>query len=123
MTSTIAAWNGGHDQLTQAAELYADVFSESPYDEERSQSIESFTSRVRRYAAEKPSFRLLIASEGDRVVGLVLGTGASRGDWWWDRLEEWCRQTCRRSGSTRSASLWRNSPSTPRTAVTGSQPR
>lgn len=87
MSSTIAAWNGSHDQLTQAAELYADVFSEAPYDEERSQSIESFTSRVRRYAAEKPSFRLLIASEGDRVVGLVLGTGASRGDWWWDRLE------------------------------------
>lgn len=86
-STTIAVWNGSHDQLTRAAELYAEVFSEAPYGEERSQSIESFTSRVRRRASEKPSFRLLIATEGDRVVGLVLGTGVSRGDWWWDRLE------------------------------------
>ncbi|WP_309104444.1 GNAT family N-acetyltransferase [Microbacterium sp.] len=88
MSFAITSWDGTDDQLTQAAELYADVFAEPPYDEERATSLAGFPSRVKRYAAEKPEFRLLLASEGDRVVGLALGTGIGPGDWWWDRASE-----------------------------------
>lgn len=103
MTFTIAAWDGSDEQLTRAAELYAEVFAEPPYDEERSESAASFESRARRYAAEKPEPRLLIAREDSHVVGLVLGSGTARGDWWWDRLEaalpadrkrEWLHPEC-----------------------------
>ncbi|WP_435744796.1 GNAT family N-acetyltransferase [Microbacterium sp. PMB16] len=103
MTFTIAAWDGSDEQLSHAAELYAEVFTEPPYDEDRSESAASFESRAQRYAVEKPEPRLLIATEDSHVVGLVLGSGVARGDWWWDRLEaalpadakrEWLHPEC-----------------------------
>lgn len=87
MTFTIAPWDGTDDQLSRAAELYADVFTEPPYGDDRSESHDSLLSRARRYAEERPDFRLLLATEDSHIVGLVLGAGISLGDWWWDRLD------------------------------------
>lgn len=87
MRFLIAPWDGSDGQLGEAAELYAETFAEPPYDEDRSESVASFTTRVSRYAMDKPEFRLLLATEDSQIVGLVLGTGISRGDWWRDRLE------------------------------------
>ena len=87
MTFAISWWDGSGEQLRSIAELYAAVFTEPPYGEDRVESIESFESRACRYATEKPEFRLLTAVEDSRVIGLVLGTGIAAGDWWWDRLD------------------------------------
>jgi GNAT superfamily N-acetyltransferase len=82
----ISQWDGTEDQLDAIARLYADAFAEPPYDEDPARSLIEFPQRIRRYAAEKPEFRLRTATEDGDLVGFVLGTGIGPGDWWRDRL-------------------------------------
>lgn len=84
----LRAWDGSADMLTRAADLYAEVFAEPPYDEDVAGSRASFIERTERYAARKPEFRLVVAEEGTGLVGLVMGSGAGQGDWWRDRVAE-----------------------------------
>jgi len=87
MTSVrIASWDGDAAQLDAAADLYARTFAEAPYEEDAAASRASFVERIRRYAASKPNFRLLLARDEARVIGLALGTGIAAGDWWHDRV-------------------------------------
>ncbi|WP_407358237.1 GNAT family N-acetyltransferase [Microbacterium sp. LTA6] len=99
----ITAWDATDTQLERSAELYASVFAEPPYGEDPETSRSSFIERVQRYALSHADFRFLIATHGDDVIGLVLGTGAAEGDWWRDRLtevlsheqqEEWLGEAC-----------------------------
>jgi ribosomal protein S18 acetylase RimI-like enzyme len=84
----IERWDGTQEQLIAISQLYADAFAEPPYDEDPARSLVEFPERVRRYAEEKPEFRLLLATEHGELLGFVLGTGIGPGDWWWDRLNE-----------------------------------
>lgn len=84
----IEQWDGDEKQLLAIAGLYADAFAEPPYEEDPVRSLVEFPDRVRRYAVEKPEFRLFHASEHGEVLGFVLGTGIGPGDWWWNRLNE-----------------------------------
>ena len=87
MTSPrITSWDGDEAQLDASADLYARAFAEAPYEEDASASRASFVERIRRYAASKPRFRLLLALDGTDVIGLALGTGIAAGDWWRDRV-------------------------------------
>lgn len=95
MTFAISAWDGSDEQLRRIAELYAAVFTEPPYDEDPVESIASFEARAKRYAEEDARMRLLVATEDDRTVGLVLGSGIAAGDWWWDRLDATLPSTAR----------------------------
>ncbi len=83
----IRTWDGTETELAAIALLYAAVFSEPPYDEDPETSRTEIIERVRRYAVEKPGFRLLVAVIDDDVVGFVLGTETGPGDWWWGRLD------------------------------------
>ncbi|WP_164233758.1 GNAT family N-acetyltransferase [Microbacterium hydrocarbonoxydans] len=83
----IRPWDGGDDELRAVADVYADAFAEPPYDENPEDSRTEIIARIRRYAAEKPRFRLLLAMADDTVAGFVLGTGIGPGDWWWGRLD------------------------------------
>ncbi|MFE6733665.1 GNAT family N-acetyltransferase [Microbacterium sp. NPDC057650] len=82
----IAAWEGDAEALRQAADLYGRVFAEPPYGDDIEQSRLSFVERVNRNSVLKPDFRLVLAVEGARVVGLVMGAGIADGDWWRDRI-------------------------------------
>lgn len=82
----IEHWDHTDHQLIRIAELYAEAFAEPPYGDDRERSLIEFPERVRRYSETKPEFRLLVATEGQEMVGFVLGTGIGPGDWWWDRL-------------------------------------
>lgn len=82
----ISTWDSSDEQLDRAADLYARTFAEAPYDEDAEASRASFTERIRRYAASRPHFRMLLASEGADAAGLALGTGIAAGDWWRDRV-------------------------------------
>lgn len=82
---SVRAWSGEAAELEAAAELYANVFSEPPYDEDPNESRATFLDRVERYA-NLPHFRLLLARRDDDVVGLALGNGIAAGDWWRDRI-------------------------------------
>lgn len=84
----IAQWDGTEEQLARIAALYADAFAEPPYGEDAARNLVEFPARVRRYAAEKPEFRLLVAEEAGQLIGFVLGTGIGPGDWWWNRLDQ-----------------------------------
>lgn len=83
----IRPWDGGEPEATSIATLYAQVFAEPPYDEDPAENAAHFAERIGRYAAEKPNFRLLVATQQDEIIGFVLGTGVGPGDWWWDRLD------------------------------------
>lgn len=91
----ISPWNGSEEQLSAAADLYAEVFTEEPYGDDPVTSRTSFPVRVRSRASTKPDFRLLLAWHGDRIVGLVLGTGVVEGDWWRDSIVEQLAPTTR----------------------------
>jgi ribosomal protein S18 acetylase RimI-like enzyme len=86
VTAEVRIWNGDSRELHLAADLYADVFAEPPYDEEHETSRATFLDRVDRYRVTKPNFRLQLAWHDQDVVGLALGTGISAGDWWRDRI-------------------------------------
>lgn len=90
-------WDGGDADLSRAADLYAEVFSEPPYGDDPATSRESFIERATRYARTKPAFRLLLAEDDDLMVGLVLGIGTDHGDWWRDRVAEAVDAETRRS--------------------------
>lgn len=82
----IRPWNGDAAELAAAADLYATVFAEPPYDENPQQSRATFLDRVERYRSSAPDFRLVLAWDGDEIVGLALGNGIAAGDWWRDRI-------------------------------------
>lgn len=82
----IRRWTGEPQALDAAADLYAEVFSETPYDENPDQSRKSFLSRVEKYGRTKPHFRLILAWQQDALVGIALGNGITTGDWWRDRV-------------------------------------
>jgi len=84
----IRAWDGDSDSLRQAAEVYAAVFSERPYQGEPDEEVESFIERARRYQDQLPDFRLLVATADSDVVGLALGSGTMAGDWWYDAVSQ-----------------------------------
>lgn len=82
----IRRWSGSTTALLGAADLYAEVFAEPPYNEDHDHSRATFIDRVERYRATKPHFRLQLAWHENDVVGLALGTGIAAGDWWRDRI-------------------------------------
>jgi ribosomal protein S18 acetylase RimI-like enzyme len=84
----ISPWDGSDEQLRAIAGIYAAAFTEPPYGEGPDHNLRSFPARVRRYEAEKPEFRLLVAWQDSTMVGFVLGTGIAAGDWWRDHLIE-----------------------------------
>lgn len=86
MEKTIRAWAGDAAELAAAADLYATVFAEPPYDENPQQSRTTFLDRVERYRSSAPDFRLVLAWHDDEIVGLALGNGIAAGDWWRDRI-------------------------------------
>jgi len=89
----VTKWQGDQKELRAAAEIYGVTFAEPPYDEDPAEGAESFIERTTRYREQLPDFRLLLAKDGaDDCVGLVLGTGASAGNWWYDRVAEICTQ-------------------------------
>lgn len=82
---SVRAWTGDAAELAVAADLYADVFTEPPYDEHPDESRATFLDRVKR-SSHLPHFRLLLAQRDDDVLGLALGNGIAAGDWWRDRI-------------------------------------
>ncbi len=85
MEETIRIWAGDAAELAAAADLYATVFAELPYDENPQQSRTTFLDRVHRYRSA-PDFRLVLAWHDDEVVGLALGNGIAAGGWWRDHI-------------------------------------
>jgi ribosomal protein S18 acetylase RimI-like enzyme len=88
VSARIRRWDGSDEQLRTIAEIYAAVFAEPPYGEDPAENLRTFPARVRRYEAEKPELRLLVAWQDSAIVGFVLGTGIAGGDWWRDHLVE-----------------------------------
>ncbi|WP_404475776.1 GNAT family N-acetyltransferase [Microbacterium aerolatum] len=86
MEETIRIWAGDAAELAAAADLYATVFAEPPYDENPQQSRTTFLDRVERYRSSAPDFRLVLTWNDDEIVGLALGNGIAAGDWWRDRI-------------------------------------
>jgi GNAT superfamily N-acetyltransferase len=84
----IQPWQGDQSELGVAAVMYAQVFSEAPYGEDPEASRESFIERTTRYRDQLPDFRLLLAWDQVDIVGLVLGTGITTGNWWYDKVVE-----------------------------------
>lgn len=83
----IRPWDGSETELGAIADVYATAFAEPPYDEDPEDSRTEIIERIRRYATEKPDFRLLVSTADGSVTGFVLGMGIGPGDWWWGRLE------------------------------------
>jgi ribosomal protein S18 acetylase RimI-like enzyme len=83
---SVHEWNGDRALIAQAAQLYATVFAEAPYEDDPAESRTSFLGRVETYRRTKPDFRLMLATGEEGVIGLGLGTGISAGDWWRDRI-------------------------------------
>jgi ribosomal protein S18 acetylase RimI-like enzyme len=85
----VTEWQGDQNELRAAAETYGVTFAQPPYEEDAADGAESFIERTKRYRERNPDFRLLLAKDrADECVGLVLGTGASAGNWWYDRVAE-----------------------------------
>lgn len=87
----VRRWGGDEDELQSIAALYGSVFSEPPYLESPTEAAESFTERVWRYSATKPSFCLAFAGLGEvragkETIGLILGSGVDQSDWWWSTV-------------------------------------
>lgn len=83
----IRHWDGSDTELDVVAGLYAAAFAEPPYGEDPARARPQIIERIRRYEAEKPDFRLLVAVIDERIAGFVLGTGIGPDDWWWGRLD------------------------------------
>jgi ribosomal protein S18 acetylase RimI-like enzyme len=90
-------------ELAEARRVYLAAFSEAPYAEGAAEADE-FITRVRRYAAERAGFRLLLARlDEDRIVGLALTVLGVPGNWWRDQVashlgpaatERWLADRC-----------------------------
>lgn len=85
----VTEWRGDHEELRAIAQTYGVTFSEPPYGEDPAEGAESFIERVTRYSKQHPAFQLLVAKDQTgECLGLVLGTEASAGNWWYDRVAE-----------------------------------
>ena len=79
-----------HDRLPEArtleaaADAYLDGFSGPPYFE-TGEDRAAFLDRVGRYA-ERDGFRLVLATEGERSIGVGLCVVGHPGDWWRDQV-------------------------------------
>lgn len=85
-TPRISRWTADEAQLALAADLYADAFAEPPYAEDPAVSRTDLLERAPRYVRTKPHGRMLLAWQGEEIIGLALGTGIGPGDWWHDRV-------------------------------------
>ncbi|MEU4557189.1 GNAT family N-acetyltransferase [Actinoplanes sp. NPDC023936] len=83
MTFTIASWPGFEviSRLDELAEIYAEIYSEPPYNSGTPSSVAGFIDRTTRQAARE-GFRFLAAIADQQIAGFSFGVPIAEGAWW-----------------------------------------